>query len=145
MEKLIEKKSWIELREMRMPHSIDSHRLYFVWLNAISKESGIDKNELHYLYRARFLQKPENEITKLLRPSLWIKIKSYTREFVYFQGMNIVIDIISESTSPDNLDSARFTKYLKEIQNHARVNFDIILCSLKDMNFTEFYRKYGFE
>ena len=146
--KLKEKKAWIELKELHIPHSIDAHRLYWVWLNCIAKETGIDKNELHYLYRATFLRKPIEEILKYLKPELWVSIYRFITDFRYFPDMNLVIDIISQSTAislnnnPQN--DAEFSQYLKEIRNHARVNFNIILLTLDDKNFVEFYREYGY-
>lgn len=146
--KLIDKKAWIELKELRVPHSIDAHRLYFVWLNCIAKETGLDKDELHFLYRAKFLQRDEEYIIKIIRPELWDTIKKYLIDFKYFEGMNIVIDIISYSTSisgnKNAQDDKKFSEYLSNIRKHARVNFGVILLSMKDKNFTDFYREYGF-
>jgi len=144
LKKLIEKKAWIELRELRLPHSIDAHRLYFLWLNCIAIETGRDNNELHYLYRATFLQREEDYILKILRPELWEKVKRYIIDFKFFSGMDLVIDVISESTSIACQDQAQFSVYLKSIRKHARVNFNVILLSLKDKNFESFYREYGF-
>lgn len=147
--KLIEEKAWIELKKLRVPHSLDAHRLYFVWLNCIAKETGRDKDELHYLYRAMFLPKNEDEILKILRPELWEKIKKYIIDFRYFPGMNLVIDIISESTAisanKNPQDDARFSRYLNDIRRHARVQLGVILLTLKDKNFADFYKEYGFQ
>lgn len=145
LEKLIERKSWIELREMREPHSVDAHRLYFLWLNCIAKEMAMDKDELHYLYRATFLRKDEQYIESILKDGLWPKIKRQVDDFKFFPGMNIVIDIISESTSLLNQDSAQFSEYLKKIQKHARVKFNVILLNKEDQNFRDFYREFGFK
>jgi len=146
--KLKEKKAWIELKEIKVPHSIDSHRLYWVWLNCIAKETGRDKNELHYLYRATYLPRAEDEILKIIKPEVWVNIKRYLADFRFFNGMDLVIDIISESTaiSMNNnpQDDARFSQYLKEIRNHARVNFNVILLTIDDQNFIEFYKEFGF-
>ena len=147
-DKLIEKKSWIELKELRVPHSLEAHQLYWVWLACIAKETGRDKDELHYLYRAMFLPKDEDYILTMLLPELWNKIKKHVIEFRYFSGMNLVIDIISESTAisanKNPQDDARFSKYLDDIRRHARVNLDVILLTLKDKNFADFYRQYGY-
>jgi hypothetical protein len=41
-------------------------------------------------------------------------------------------------------DSAKFNEYLKNIQKHARVYFNVILLNKKDQKFKEFYRQYGY-
>ena len=140
--KLKEKKAWIELREIRMKRSIDQNALYWLWLTCIEIEGSQDRNELHYLYRALFLQKEDYYIETIIRPELWQKVKVKISEFIYFEGLNLIIDIISKSTT--ELESDEFTEYLSKIQKHARVNFNIILLNLKDKNFEEFYREYGF-
>ena len=143
-EKLKEKKAMIELKEMRMPHSVDSHRLYFLWLNCIAHETGRDKDELHYLYRATFLQKSEEEICKYLKNDVWQRAKTLINQFTWFPGMSVIMDIIAESTAIKAQDSKQFTVYLDKIRKHARVNFDIILLTKEDKHFEDFYREYGF-
>lgn len=143
LKKLIEKKAMIELRELRVKRNLDQNGLYWLWLTCIETETQHEKNEIHYLYRSTFLQKEEEQILSILKESLWQKVKKYIQDFKYFPGMNLVIDIISESTT--NLDELQFTYYLNEVKKHARVNMGIILLTLKDKNFEAFYREYGFK
>lgn len=142
LQKLIAKGAWVEVREMKMPRSIDSNRLYWVWLACIAKETGRDSNELHFLYRAMFLPKERDYIVRIIHADLYDKVMNCVTEFRYFAGMDLVIDIISESTTDQ--DSAQFSGYLDNIKKHARVNFDVILLSMEEKNFEDFYREYGF-
>lgn len=143
LSKLIEKGAWIELRELRMPRSIDSNRLYWLWLAAIETETGHDRNELHFLYRANFLQKDYEHFEMIINLDFWRNIKKKIEDYEYFQGMELVIDLISASTTC--LETAQFSEYLDKIRKHARVNFGVILLTLEDKNFKEFYREYGYK
>jgi hypothetical protein len=141
--KLKDKKAWVEIKELKMKRNLDQNGLYWLWLTCIEQESGNDRHELHYLYRALNLQKPEEEITKIIREDVWLKIKKCIDGFKYFPGMNLVIDIISRSTT-DLDESFEFPAYMDFIKKHARVNFNVILLNLDEKNFEDFYREYGF-
>jgi len=122
-------------------------RLYHLWLNCIAKQAERNKDELHLLYRAKYLPKDEDYILKILQPDLWAKIKRRIEAFEFFPGMGDIIDVISYSTAiytKEAKDSKEFSDYLSNIQKHARVYFNVILLSLKDKNFEEFYREFGF-
>jgi|GEM_PF-1522657 len=142
LEQLINSKSFIELKKLKLKRSLDANGLYWLWLTCIEKETGLDKNECHFLYRSLYLAKHDEYITKIIRPDLWIKLKVLIQQFSYFKGLNEIIDIISESTTEQDTDN--FSKYLKNIQIHARANMGVILLNLEDKNFAEFYKEYGF-
>lgn len=144
-EKLIRLQKWVELKEIRKPHSIDAHRLYFLWLNCIAKETQeLDKDQLHYMYRATFLRRPDEEILPFLSQPVWDHIRNRIDHWVYFLELPRIIDLIAESTSIMAQDSKEFSNYLNKIRKHARSNFGVILLTLKDKGFEEFYRDYGF-
>jgi hypothetical protein len=140
---LITKKVHIELKELKGKRNLDQNSLYWVWLSAIQEETGILKDEVHCLYRAMFLFKPDEYITKIIRPELWERLKSLISQFHYFKGLNDIIDVISESTTDQ--DIPQFSEYLKKIQIHARANMGVILLNLEDKHFEEFYKEYGFK
>jgi hypothetical protein len=148
-QELADKKAMIELKELQVPHSISSHRLYFVWLNCIAIETGRDKDELHHLYRMTFLQRPEEEILEYLKPEFWQTIQRFIIDFKYFSGAELVVNTISESTAfsanKNPIDDEKFSRYMNNIRKHARVNFGVILLTKDDQNFKEFYREYGFK
>jgi len=142
LKKLIDKKALIEIKEIRVNRSVDANRLYWLWLNCIFKETGMDSEELHILYRCRFLQKPSEDILKYIKPDLWYEIQKHIFDFQYFAGLGLLIDVISRKSS--KLDNKEFSEYLTKIKNHAKASFDVILLTLKDKNFEDFYREYGF-
>ena len=139
---LIKKKAWIEINELKVPNTISFRRLEWVWLTAIEKQTGHDKNELHYLYRALFLQRDRDLIESSLKPDTIKAIDKYVYGFCYFNELPQFVNLVSKSTS--ELSDAEYIKYLKEIQKHARVKFGVILLNLKDKAFADFYREYGF-
>ena len=140
---LINKGKWIELKELKMPRSLDSNRLYWLWLGCIETETGIDRNELHLMYRAKLLPKDAAKIEIILTPELIRLVNKNVNEFHYFDGLNLVIDIISYSTT--ELDQSQFTNYLNEIKKHAKVNFGVTLLTLEEQNFQDFYKTYAYK
>jgi hypothetical protein len=142
-EKLIEKQAWVEIREIKMKRNLDQNALYWIWINAISKQAGRDKNELHFQYRALGLPKDDEYITGILKPELWTRIKPLIKEFRWFPGMDTIIEIISYSTA--DREVGQFAAYMSFVQKHARVHFDVILLTLDDKHFIDFYREMGFE
>lgn len=140
---LVAKKAHIELREIKSKRNLDQNGLYWVWMTCIQEENGILKDEAHCLYRATFLQKSDEYITKIIRPELWERLKVLISDFHYFKGLYDIIEVISESTT--TLDKTQFSEYLKNIQIHARQNMGLILVNLDEKNFMEFYKEYGFK
>lgn len=142
LEALIKKEANIELREMKMPRSIDANRLYWVWMTAIEVETKMDKNECHYLYRALFLQKDESEILELIECNFWERCKRHIEMFSWLFGLQDIINAVAISTTA--LDSKEMSDYMNKIRKHARINHGVILLTLDDVNFNDFYREYGF-
>ena len=140
--KLIEKKSFIELREVKLKRSLDQNGLYWLWLNVIEKEIGLDKNECHLLYRAMFLPKEDHMIESIIRTDLWRRLKPRIEQFSYFKGLDQIIDVIAYSTTEQ--DSIQFTNYLNKVREHARGNMSLILLTQEDKEFETFYKEFGF-
>ena len=143
LDDLIKKEKWIEIREIKHKRSIDANALYWLWLTCIKVETGNDMNELHCLYRAKHLQRDEDYILKVIKPDVWEKIKKRIDEFHYFDGLNLIIDLIAESTTRQ--DTEQFSEYLNKIKRHAKATFNITLLNLEEKNFEEFYRYYGYK
>lgn len=141
-DKLLSKQSLIELREVRVNRNLDQNGLYWVWLGCLQTETGMNKNELHYLFRANFLAKETDEILQTLNAAFYQQLKRIVSNWQFIPGINSVIDVISHSTT--EIDTAQFAAYLNEIQSFSRVHFDVVLLSLDDKHFIEFYREYGF-
>jgi hypothetical protein len=139
---LISKQAVIEVKEKRLKRSLDANGLYWLWLTCIQTETQLDKYEVHLLYRCTFLRRDEEYILKIIKAPVWVRIKKLVDDFKYFDGLNVVADVVSYSTTA--LETDKFSWYLKEIQKYARVNHNVILLNLQDKNFAEFYREYGF-
>jgi hypothetical protein len=140
--KLIEKKAFIELREVKLKRSLDQNGLYWLWLGVIETEMGLDRNECHLLYRAMYLPKEDHMIESIIRTDLWRRLKPRIEQFSYFKGLDQIIDVIAYSTTEQ--DSIQFTNYLNKIREHVRVNMNLILLTLEDKEFEAFYAEYGF-
>ncbi len=138
--KLVKLGKNIELREIKKKRTFDQNSLYWLWLTVLQVETGMDKDELHLLYRAKFLQKPETYITSVIYPVLWDKIYSRIIAFDYFKGLEDVINIISKSTTV--LDTGEYTHYLNSIKDHAQENMNVTLITLDDKMFDDFYNEY---
>jgi len=132
----------VELKEIRQKRSIDANALYWVWLTCLSFETGYQKDDLHRLFRANYLQRQDWEIESIIKPDLWQQMKKELYNFNHFQGLERIIDLISESTT--GLDTSRFSEYMKKVQIFSREFFGIILVNLDEANFKEFYREYGY-
>ena len=141
-EKLISKGAFIELREVKMKRNLSQNALYWIWLQCIEVETGTDKNELHFMYRALFIPREESYITEIIKPELYTKIKPRIDNFHYFEGLELVIDVISFSTT--NLDESQFALYLTNIKKHAKVNHGVTLLNQDEKNFEDFYKHYNF-
>jgi len=142
--KLLDKNAVIDLKKIdldKIKRSLDQNALMWLWLKCIEKETGNDKNEFHLLYRANFLAKEDSYITKIIIPSLWEKTKIRIGLFDYFKGLGDIIDIISYSTTEQ--DVAGILEYLNKIQDHANDSMDIILPKLEEKLFSDFYNEYA--
>jgi hypothetical protein len=140
LETLIKKQANIEINEIKKRRSLDQNALYHVWLACIEKETGNDKNESHLLYRSMFLPKPDEYITAIIRPDLWEKLRIRIANFNYFDGLDKIIDIVSDSTT--SLDTAKMTIFMEQVRDHANKNMGILLLTLQDQNFQDFYNTY---
>jgi len=138
--KLIEKKAIADLVERKKKRTIDQNALYWVWLSCIEKETGNDKNEMHLLYRANFLSKPDERITNIIIPELWERVKTKILNYRYFKGLDEIINIISESTTDQ--DTKGMTIYVDKVKDHANREMGIILLKLEEKGFQDFYNEY---
>lgn len=139
---LLDKGAYIELREIKLKRKLDQNGLYWLWLNCLETETGTSKEQLHMLFRAKYLKKEQEGILNVLNEEFYFTLNHFVDDFIFIPGMGDIIDVISFSTT--ELDITQFSHYLNRIQEFARVNFNVILLNLKDQNFQEFYREYGF-
>ena len=95
--------------------TLAQNRLYYLWLNCISAETGNDVEDLHEYLKRTFLG---------------------TRyRIIYGEG-------ITTSFSTTDLSTEQFTEYLEKVQRWANVEQGIILPNPEDMYFAQFAEKY---
>ena len=139
LNELIYKEAKIEIIEKKPRRTLDQNSLYWLWLTVIESESGLEKETLHLLYRAKYLKREDWYITKIIYPELWEKIRTKVDGFYPFDGLSQIIDVISFSTA--EIDSKQFTDYLNKIQDHAAQNFELHLKTLDDEAFENWYKE----
>lgn len=108
----------IKITQKREKRSIDQNALYWLWLTCIEQETGHDKNELHDIFRAKFLD--------------------YERIGI----LDFSYDRLKSTTS---LNTLQFKQYLDKIQIFANSELYIELPNPEDLKFEQFkdyYSKY---
>ncbi len=140
LQELIQKEAVIELREIKGRRTLDQNALYWLWLTVIEVETGNEKEHSHYLYRAKFLRFSDDYVCNYIYPEIWSKIKKFADRFEWFDGLDMIIDAISYSTT--SLDTRDFTMYLENIRDHGAKNMGVHLVTLEEKGFNEFYRNY---
>ncbi len=114
IQKLQEGKQYnISISLKREKRSIQQNRLYHLWLNCISSETGNDVDALHDYFKDRFLSRK----------------------------VEIFGDECSVGTSTTKLNTAEFTAFLDKVQQFA-ANEGIILPNPEDLYFEQFYQQY---
>ena len=114
IQKLQEGKQYnISISLKREKRSIQQNRLYHLWLNCISAETGNEVEDLHDYFKGRFLAR---------------------RVVVFGEERNAAI-------STTKLNTAEFTAFLDKVQQFA-ANEGIILPNPEDLYFEQFYQQY---
>ena len=114
IEKLPEGKKYsVSVILNRSKRSIPQNRLYFLWLNCISAETGNEVEDLHDYFKDHFLAR---------------------RVVVFGEERNAAI-------STTKLNTAEFTAFLDKVQQFA-AGEGIILPNPEDLYFEQFYQQY---
>lgn len=103
----------------RQIRSCPQNRLYWLWLNCISNETGNNPSDLHEYFGEKWLPKIEVQIKGIL----------------YFP--------IIRPISTTKLNTAEFTAYLDKIQIFASSELGIVLPLPEDLVFAEFAEYYS--
>jgi hypothetical protein len=104
----------MDVRKAKVKRSISQNRLYWMWLTCVQDESGTDKNDIHDLFRRKFLSKT-----------------------VKFNGKRKRVAMSTAGLSKD-----QFTEYLNKIQVFVNTELAIVLPNPSDVHFSEFEEKY---
>ena len=115
--KLPDKQYNVTVNLHRQTRSCPQNRLYWMWINCISRETGNDPADLHEYFGDKWLQK--------------IEVKM-------FDGF-----IVRKSQSTTTLNTAEFTAYLDKIQIFASSELGIVLPNPEDLVFAEFQDYYS--
>lgn len=105
----------ISIKVHREKRTLDQNRLLFLWIGCISHETGYFKDEVHEIFKKKFLG---TEIFEMWGEKLE-RVRSTT-----------------------NLDTKQFSQYLERIQQFASSEMGIILPNPKDKYFEQFYQQY---
>lgn len=105
----------ISIKLHREKRTIDQNRLLFLWIGCVSHETGYFKDEVHEIFKKKFLGTETFEI--------WGE----------------KVERIKSTTS---LDTKQFSQYLERIQQFAATEMGIILPDPKDQYFDQFYQQY---
>jgi hypothetical protein len=104
----------VEVTEKRVKRTISQNALYWLWLTCIAFETGNDKDELHDLFKRKYLQ-PE-------------RVMIFEDQFLRY--------------STTKLNTTQFKYYLDNIQVFASTELAIHLPDPKDKYWDEFYKFY---
>jgi hypothetical protein len=104
----------VETLEKRAGRSISQNSLYWLWLTCIEHETGTNKDELHEIFKHKFLLPKE---------------------------VNALGEKIQVWTTTDK-DTLLFKQYLDKIQIFSLTDLKIILPNPEDQYWNEFYEYY---
>jgi len=113
--KLPDKQYDITVNIHRQTRSIPQNKLYWLWINAISKDTGNDPADLHLYFGEKWLPKDS---------------------YLIFGEVNL------RPLSTTKLNTAEFTAYLDKIQIFASAELGIVLPQPDDLVFEQFAEYY---
>lgn len=105
----------VEIAARLSRRSTDQNRLYWLWLNCLSKELGYSPDEMHAVFAHKYLGAQYEKVC----------------------GEQILI-----IPSTRRLDSAQFTAYLDKIKLFALNELGVVLPDPQDKMFEQFYDTY---
>jgi len=115
--KLPDKSYDITVNIHRQIRSVPQNKLYWLWVNAISSETGNEPEDLHKYFGEK-----------------WLPIQ----EVQTFNHQQIL-----KATSTTKLNTAEFTDYLNKIQTFASTELGIVLPVPEDLIFDQFMDYYS--
>ena len=114
---LSESKKWeVSVKVKPDKRSVPANKLYWLWINCIANDLGDNPNDVHDIFRLKFL--PYSESFKL--------------------GEKLI-----SLTSTTSLDTKEFSEYLDRIRAFASVELGISLPDPSHPHFSEFYDQFN--
>lgn len=105
----------VSVKVHREKRTVDQNRLLFLWIGCVSHETGYFKDEVHEIFKKKFLG---------------------------IEVFEIWGERVERLRSTANLDTKQFSDYLDRIQQFASTEMGIILPNPKDQYFEQFYQQY---
>ena len=116
IDRLPDKQFDISILKRKEIRSMPQNKLYWLWINCISSETGNDQKDLHEYFSDQFLPRET------------------------FQ----VFGITSERpVSTTKLTTGQFSEYLDKVEVFASSELGIVLPQPQDLHFAEFYERYS--
>jgi hypothetical protein len=104
----------VEVLQKKFNRSISQNSLYWLWLTCIEQETGNDRDELHELFKKKFILPETKEV--------------FGEQLIFY--------------STKNKDTLQFKQYLDKIQVFALSELSITLPNPEDRYWDEFYSYY---
>lgn len=105
----------VSISKKEEKRTLPQNRLYRLWLNCISFESGNDVDDLHEYFKMRFL--------------------GVHSRIIYGEE-------ISRTVSTTELNTEQFTAYLDKVQKWSSIELGIMLPNPEDLIFEQFAERY---
>ena len=100
--------------DTKRKRTLPQNALYWKWLTYLSLLTDIEKNKLHYLFRAKFLQKDLTDLQKVIDRNVLKRLIWNIENFNYCKEIGLLIDLIAKSTT--ELKTNEFNEYLERIR-----------------------------
>jgi len=133
---------YVELKEIRPKRSLDQNGLYWMWLSCLEKESelGYTKEDLHAMFKAKWLMFDEDEILKYMQKELFYQIQADADECMWETSHNKWVDCITKSTT--KLTTEEMSNYMNQVSGFAMI-IGIRLPQPEDKLIEEMVFRYG--
>lgn len=110
----IKKLHTVEVLQKKFNRSISQNSLYWLWLTCIEQETGNDRDELHELFKKKFILPETKEV--------------FGEQLIFY--------------TTKNKDTLQFKQYLDKIQIFTLTEISITLPDPEDKYWDEFYSYY---
>ena len=113
IEAISEKIHYIEINEYSKNRTVAQNKLYWKWLTAISEHTGHTKDEMHEIYKERFLvkifERDNTEYAEMIQ-TLRKLYKEHPEDSI------MLFKHVTRLTSTTQANVKQFTEYLRDIE-----------------------------